>query len=50
MLKYAMTLRTGWTHVLKTDDDCYVRMQNIIRAIQVTNAICLCSAVSFAGR
>ncbi len=35
MLEYATSLQTGWTHVLKTDDDCYVRMQNVIKAIKV---------------
>lgn len=29
----------AYSHVLKTDDDCYVRMDNVFRSIQVSRFI-----------
>lgn len=33
---WAMASGTTYSHFLKTDDDCYVRMDNVFRSIQVT--------------
>jgi hypothetical protein len=40
ILTYMARLSSKWTHLLKTDDDCYVRLQHVIRSVQVctTNA------------
>lgn len=38
---YAMAARQAggvYSHILKTDDDCYVRMDNVFRSIQVRSA------------
>ena len=39
MLQFVDSLAPGFTHILKTDDDCYVRMQNVVRAVQVIQAL-----------
>ena len=36
ILRYVTRRPVGWTHLLKTDDDCYVRMQHIIRGVQAS--------------
>ena len=35
----------AYTHFLKTDDDCYVRMDNVFRSIKVRSAVRLHSAL-----
>ena len=34
-LLWAMAAAPSYSHFLKTDDDCYVRMDNVFRSIQV---------------
>lgn len=45
-LEYVTALQTEWTHLLKTDDDCYVRMRQVIGSLQASS---LSTAHNIAG-
>lgn len=34
-IAYALSSKRKYTHLLKTDDDCYVRMNHVLQAIEV---------------
>lgn len=35
LLRYAVAHPRRYTHVLKTDDDCYVRLPHLLKALEV---------------